>query len=686
MTEKNSIENALLNVHINVTIRQQVSYVLTDILADVETQHYISAELNHALKVEQLDSQIQVLKDEVAERRAVSIAEQAERIELADRIVGELWALSVQLEQMEKWQEENGHKVQDYNNLQVELRRQEEVVRSLRRQASLSGNANRDPAELASMNNNALLSMSNNGAMDTDTKADDDNVLREALAIVTENDDASSSVQQIGENSNVDDSGEVVVDQSSLAIKASNEQTNDHNEASPSSSLLDVKQSVSSPTTATAVANKYDEPPNKQEEYVNKEEEVKLGLKSLEEKNLLDVFSFLDALDVLNAAQVDKEFYIRVDMLFGIGSSVVSASSVNASKASANTSATKANKTAAAAASISSSEPASVHEPSPSKTTAFLKSLVVPKAKPPSPTASGAISHSSTTAQVQPLTQRHTPLLSYVSSIMQKQTDSVAAPVKSSPARTTADVASALKLSSPDDKQQQHAGGASQFSKALQSQSHQRTSGVEAAAGFGGLTASMADSMADKLTPTELAVIISMTEKLRQRDKDIKRLTAEREDLAARLEGTEAVKEFLIGKVQKTEAELKKSADAAVLVGQQTASDQEVIAFLDGRVQELERTGKKTLETKNKLDLLLKQTRDQNDKRQKVLEDMLQFERQQLAEQEKEWRSTKKVLVKEVKHCHAQIATLKAERDSFQQQNQQLKQALLKRNGTKSIK
>eukprot|EP00816_Leptocylindrus_hargravesii_P006939 CAMPEP_0196818030 /NCGR_PEP_ID=MMETSP1362-20130617/63703_1 /TAXON_ID=163516 /ORGANISM="Leptocylindrus danicus, Strain CCMP1856" /LENGTH=149 /DNA_ID=CAMNT_0042195943 /DNA_START=26 /DNA_END=472 /DNA_ORIENTATION=+ len=148
MFEKNSIENALLNVHNNVTIRQQVSYVLTDILADVETQHYISAELNHALKVERLEGQIQVLKDEVAERRAVSIAEQAERIELADRIVGELWALSVQLEQMEKWQEENGHKVQDYNNLQVELRRQEEVVRSLRRQASLSGNANRDPAEL----------------------------------------------------------------------------------------------------------------------------------------------------------------------------------------------------------------------------------------------------------------------------------------------------------------------------------------------------------------------------------------------------------------------------------------------------------------------------------------------------------------------------------------------------------
>ena len=129
---------------------------------------------------------------------------------------------------------------------------------------------------------------------------------------------------------------------------------------------------------------------------------------------------------------------------------------------------------------------------------------------------------------------------------------------------------------------------------------------------------------------------------------------------------------------------MKKCNDEAVLVQQQTASDQEVIAFLDGRVQELEKIGKETADKKSKLEKLLLQTKEQNEKRNRVLEDMLQFERQQLAEQEKEFKATKKVLVKEVKHCHAQIAALKAERDSFQQQNQQLKQHLLKRNGTKT--
>jgi hypothetical protein len=43
----------------------------------------------------------------------------------------------------------------------------------------------------------------------------------------------------------------------------------------------------------------------------------------------------------------------------------------------------------------------------------------------------------------------------------------------------------------------------------------------------------------------------------------------------------------------------------------------------------------------------------------------------------KEWKSTKKVLVKEVKHCRAQIMTLEAERDGTREENQRLKEALL---------
>ena len=48
-----------------------------------------------------------------------------------------------------------------------------------------------------------------------------------------------------------------------------------------------------------------------------------------------------------------------------------------------------------------------------------------------------------------------------------------------------------------------------------------------------------------------------------------------------------------------------------------------------------------------------------------------------MADHEKEWKSTKKVLVKEVKHRRAQILALEAEKDGFAEQNVKLKDALL---------
>ena len=54
------------------------------------------------------------------------------------------------------------------------------------------------------------------------------------------------------------------------------------------------------------------------------------------------------------------------------------------------------------------------------------------------------------------------------------------------------------------------------------------------------------------------------------------------------------------------------------------------------------------------------------------LKDILQFEREKCAEQEREWRATKKLLVKEVKNCRAQMAKLAAERDGYREQNESL--------------
>ncbi|CAN0526816.1 unnamed protein product, partial [Laminaria digitata] len=56
------------------------------------------------------------------------------------------------------------------------------------------------------------------------------------------------------------------------------------------------------------------------------------------------------------------------------------------------------------------------------------------------------------------------------------------------------------------------------------------------------------------------------------------------DDALAR-QGTESVKEFLVAKLKETEAALKRSLDEKGLTLRQSASDQEVISFLDSRTQ-----------------------------------------------------------------------------------------------------
>jgi predicted ribosome quality control (RQC) complex YloA/Tae2 family protein len=68
---------------------------------------------------------------------------------------------------------------------------------------------------------------------------------------------------------------------------------------------------------------------------------------------------------------------------------------------------------------------------------------------------------------------------------------------------------------------------------------------------------------------------------------------------------------------------------------------------------------------------------NKNEKKCRVLSDMLRFEREQIRLNEKEWKSTKKLLVKEVRSCRARIVALEAEIEGCSQQNEQLKRGLM---------
>ena len=121
--------------------------------------------------------------------------------------------------------------------------------------------------------------------------------------------------------------------------------------------------------------------------------------------------------------------------------------------------------------------------------------------------------------------------------------------------------------------------------------------------------------------------------------------------------------------------------DNETKVAQQIASDQEVIAFLDARVQELERQVASLHTSQAELGTDRQKLKANLEQKTTVLQDMLQFERERFVEFEKDAKSTKKVLVKEIKLCRNQIVALTAERESLKEQNQALQKAVLHTTG-----
>lgn len=195
------------------------------------------------------------------------------------------------------------------------------------------------------------------------------------------------------------------------------------------------------------------------------------------------------------------------------------------------------------------------------------------------------------------------------------------------------------------------------------------------------MNAALANSMASKLTDAELTAIIQMTERLKSKEALLEQVRSERERLLAQLDGTDAVKQFLVAKVRSMEESLRQTEDQQAQVAQQIASDQEVIAFLDGRVQELEESlGLRVAETV-RLKAEWQNYQTQAEQKATVLTDMLRFERERVQETQAEFRSTKKLLVKEVKSCRAQIMALSAQNQALAQENESLQKALFMKGG-----
>ncbi|CAN0322225.1 unnamed protein product [Discosporangium mesarthrocarpum] len=181
------------------------------------------------------------------------------------------------------------------------------------------------------------------------------------------------------------------------------------------------------------------------------------------------------------------------------------------------------------------------------------------------------------------------------------------------------------------------------------------------------------DALSKRLSTAEMKGIIQLTSRNRQLEKRTAALQAEKEDLSARLQGTESVKEFLVSKLKDTELALKRSLDEKGLTLRQSASDQEVISFLDSRTQEMERVAQETMDKAVTYQNELEHQKLTTQNQVKVLEDMLRFEKGRAGKEEASFKQQKKLLVAEIKKLRAANLAVRAENDNCSQQLKELR-------------
>lgn len=578
-------ESILQDALSNLQQRAVVQDTIQSMLIDVELAATLSKELVVMEREEELKQRARASERALQEARAVQQEQVHHKRLLADELVKELWSLATEIGALKRWKDEHQPIVEKHDELIAKLMYAEDQIEELKlRPVVAPAQDTRVPEEPPRVGDGKPIA-----SQELQVSAVPATEIKETLD------------KFISESKKME-----------LLAGISDEQTKQSKRTIAIQPPDDKEKSEEPVPRLTNEVPEECQNPEAQEDVpvvmiLSEDHEEAPGLESLEISILMEVFGFLDAIEILNLAQVNVTFFSRIDSLFGSGEGMMPDPPI----------------------------PTTI-ETSPMELTPTVVQMppdpYVARAPPqtPQPMQTAA---SKLDAATSPQGRQG------IFSILQNRAAAAAAAAAARPRIRGRAPRLAVKQAQP-------------------------------------ITEAMATSMGAKLTDTELTAIITMRTRLDQREKDVAELLKEKEDLSAKLEGTEAVKQFLIGKVRDVEKTLSKSLEDEAKVAQQVASDQEVIAFLDSRVQELERNERKLLSELKATNEELVRTKNQNSKKTTVLGDMLQFERERSTENEKEFKATKKLLVKEVKHCRSQLTALQAERDGYREQNERLRKAV----------
>jgi hypothetical protein len=102
------------------------------------------------------------------------------------------------------------------------------------------------------------------------------------------------------------------------------------------------------------------------------------------------------------------------------------------------------------------------------------------------------------------------------------------------------------------------------------------------------LTREMIEEFTKRLTPQQMKFIVSLVEKSKKQTSMVDMLAVEKEDLSARLQNTESIRDFMIDKLKTAELAIKSMMHETNTYKKQSASDSEIISYLDLQVQDLD--------------------------------------------------------------------------------------------------
>ena len=638
------MEGLLSRASLELAIRSEVQTTLTSILHDVEHAAHLTQTLQSQHELQHCQARLEALQARYNDREVCWLEEKKERERLGNLLLGQILDLSARVVK-----KDDGVREMEVTICSLQEEKNRLIMATTTGGSTSNGGKSNGVASIAEATSQA------------DVLAEAEAILRLSLTPGNESSHSSTTdvvVADVNDNDSAEKEGGKEI------LSANDKTTTTKTTATAINGVTEsevLHQGRSASSTAEGIT------------MAQVEERTKFVPHELNETTLMNIFAYADPMDVMNFAQTNKALLRKVNVMFGMESGEEETTRKKDTNVNYDTTLPLERNYSEEVSRIAKEQlitdqmqtTTTLSPPATINTSPMRPPRSASATASASPTPSAKSSPKLTSASDPPLPSPHHKRTGSSTSVSTVGSGGNPFSQISSWFPTTVSTASTAISSTAVSTPTANASVVPTSSPPATTENEPK------------LNAAMANSMASKLTPAELSIILRMRERLQKCEADAIKWRMEKEDAMANLASVEAVKEFLVARIRDTERLVQSQKDEMKVVQKQNLEDQEVIVYLDERVKELEKVVNEMKSNEATIKQEAMDVVNKNEKKSRVLSDMLRFEREQIASNEKEWKSTKKLLVKEVRSCRARIVVLEAEIEGCSQQNEQLKRGLM---------